>query len=173
MRTVEGDVWKRGGLSLLWGPEALSEIAKPAEVASIRDLFALVGKWPQDLQSNGGQTLVVAGVEGCIDCLSPAEASEWIEGDLRSLLRSFQEEYEGQGALVLWLPTGRQRITMNRATEAYSWKCNAPFSGHTVELGRGLWGGAESDAHRIIDSRAANRDPDGAAWIGLHHARLS
>ena len=173
MRTVEGDVWKRGGLSLLWGPEALGKIAKPAEVASIRDLFALADKWRQDLPSNGGQTLVVAGVEGCIDCLSPEDAAEWIEGDLRPLLRSFQEAYEGQGALVLWLPAGRQRITMNRATEAYSWKCNAPNSGHTIELGRALWGGAESDAVRIIDSRVSNRDSDVAAWIGLHHARLS
>lgn len=173
MRTVEGDVWKRGGLSLLWGPEALGEIAKPAEVASIRDLFALAGKWPQDLPSNGGQTLVVAGVEGCIDCLSPEDAAEWIEGDLRPLLLNFQEEYEGQCALVLWLPTGNRRITMNRANETYLWKCNAPFSGREIELGRILWGGAESDAVRIIDIRASNRDPDGAAWIGLHHARLS
>lgn len=173
MRTVEGNVWKRGGLSLLWGPEALAEIAKPSEIASIRDLFALARKWPQDLPSNGGQALVVAGVEGCIDSLSPEDAAEWIEGDLRPLLLNFQEEYEGQCALVLWLPTGHRRVSMNRANGTYLWKCNAPFSGCEIELGRILWGGAESDAVRIIDSRASNRDPDGVAWIGLHHARLS
>src|ERR1700675_1910827 len=55
---------RRRGLSLLWGPEALGEIAKPPEVASIRDLFSFSRKWPVDLPSNAGQTLIVAGVEG-------------------------------------------------------------------------------------------------------------
>ena len=136
MRIVDGDVWKRGGLSLLWGPEALGDIAKPAEVASIRELFMLVRAWPGDLPSNAGQALVVAGVEGCLDCLTPEDAAEWIEGDLRPVLLSFQEEYEGQCALVLWLPAGHRRISMNRAIETYLWKCNAPHSGHEVEIGR-------------------------------------
>lgn len=173
MRTVESDAWKRGGLTLLWGADALGQLAKPHEVTSIRGLFSLSRKWPEELPSNGGQTLVVAGVEGCIDCLSPEDAADWIESDLRPALLSFQEEYEGQCALVLWLPTGLRRMTMNRANETYLWKCNAPFTGREIELGRILWGGAESDAVRVIDGHAANRDPDGPAWIGLHHARLS
>jgi hypothetical protein len=173
MRTVEGNVWKRRGLSLLWGPDALSEIANPAEVASIRGLFMFALAWPADLPSNGGRALVVAGVEGCLDCLTPEDASEWIESDLRPALLSFQEEYEGQCALVLWLPAGHRRTRMNRANETYLWKCNAPFSGREIELGRILWGGAESDAGRIMDGRVSNQDPDGPAWIGLHHPRLS
>jgi hypothetical protein len=173
MRLVEGDAWKRGGLSLLWGPEALSEIAQTADVASVRDLFLLSRAWPGDLPSNAGQTLVVAGVEGCLDCLTPEDAESWIESDLRPVLLRFQEEYEGQCALVLWLPTGHRRVGMNRANETYRWKCNAPYSGREIEIGRILWGGAESDAGRIMDSRNPNRDPDGPAWIGLHHPRLS
>jgi hypothetical protein len=173
MRTVEGDVWKRSGLNLLWGAEALGSITNPTEIASIRDLFLMGRKWPQDLPSNGGRTLVVAGVEGCLDCLSPDDAAEWLDADLRPLLLSFQEEYEGQCSLVLWLPTGHRRIVMNRAHETYLWKCNAPFSGRELDLGRIIWGGAEADVARIIDGVASNRDFDGAAWIGLHHARLS
>jgi hypothetical protein len=173
MRIVESDVWKRKGLSLLWGAEAFGEVAIPAEVASIRGLLSLSHAWPDDLPSNGGQTLVVAGVEGCLDCLTPEDAAEWIESDLRPVLLSFQEEYEGQCGLVLWLPTGYRRIRMNRANESYLWKCNAPFSAREIEFGRILWGGAENDAARIIDGRDGNRDPDGQAWIGLHHSRLS
>lgn len=173
MRTVEGDVWKRGGLSLLWGAEALGEIAKPDQVASIRGLFRLAKNWPDELPSNGGKTLVAAGVEGCLDCLSPEDAAEWIEGDLRPALMSFQDEYQGQCALVLWLPAGHRRVSMNRASESYLWKCNAPYSGREIEIGRILWGGAEGDAGRIIDPRTPNRDIDGPAWIGLHHLRLS
>jgi hypothetical protein len=173
VRLVQGDGWKRGGLSLLWGPEALSSVGKPSEVCSIRSLFGFSLNWPEELPSNKGQTLVVAGVEGCLDCLTPADAVEWIESELRPILIGFQEEYEGQCALILWLPTGQRRITMNRANESYLWKCNSPFAGQEIEIGRILWGGAEGDAARIIDSSASNRDPDGSAWIGLHHLRLS
>ncbi len=112
MRTLEGDVWKRRGLSLLWGPEALAELAKPEKKASIRDVFYVSRSWPEELfPATVAKTLVVAGVEGCLDSLAHLkDAESWIENDLRPVLLSFQEEYEGQAALVLWLPTGRRRI---------------------------------------------------------------
>lgn len=78
MRTLDGDVWKRRGLSLLWGPEALAELAKPEEVASIRNVFQISRSWPDELPSNGGKTLVVAGVEGCLDSLVPEDAEQRI-----------------------------------------------------------------------------------------------
>ena len=106
MRTVEGDVWKRVGLSLLWGPEALGEIAKPAEVASIRDLYKHSRGWPENLPSNAGKTLVVAGVEGCLDCLTPEDAEEWIDADLRPVLLAFRKSMRAMRAHPLaadWL----------------------------------------------------------------------
>jgi hypothetical protein len=45
--------------------------------------------------------------------------------------------------------------------------------GKTVPVGRCLWAGADSDTRRILDGREANQDPDGAAWIGLNHPRIS
>ena len=74
---------------------------------------------------------------------------------------------------MFWLPTGKNRVKMNRATEAYSWVCAAPHSNQHLDLGRILWAGAETDVGRIIDPNCTNNDPDGPAWIGLHHPRLS
>ena len=42
---------------------------------SIRQFFALQGNWPEELPSNGGKTLVVAGLEGCLDLLTPQKRS--------------------------------------------------------------------------------------------------
>ena len=173
MRLVHDKSWSRRGLSLLWGPELLAEIARPEEVLSIRAFFDLARKWPDDLPSGGGQTLVVAGVEGCADVLPPPEAETWIEEELRPRLLRFQEEYESQTALVFWLPAGRQRVRMTRATESYLWHCAPPWQGQTLPLGRLLWSGAESDVGRILDPREKNRDFDGPAWVGLHHPRIS
>ncbi len=173
MKTLQGDVWKRRGVSLLWSPEALSTLATAKEVVSIRQFFALLGNWPDDLPSNDGNTLVVAGLEGCIDLMSPEEAEEWLKSDLLPAILEFQDEYSLEAALVFWLPDGKRRIRMNRATEAYSWICAAPNSGQTLDLGRILWAGAEADVGRILDDSQPNKDPDGPAWIGLHHPRLS
>lgn len=173
MRLVHDKSWSRRGLSLLWGPELLAEIAKPEEVLSIRAFFELARQWPEDLPSGGGRALVVAGVEGCVDLLPPLEAQIWLEEELRPRMLGFQEEYESQTSLVFWLPEGRRRVRMTRATESYIWNCAGPWTNQTIPLGRILWGGAESDVGRILDPREKNQDFDGPAWVGLHHPRIS
>jgi hypothetical protein len=103
MRLIHDTSWTRRGSSLLWGAEALLEITSPAEVVSVRQLFALAEGWPEDLPSGKGNTLVVAGLEGCVDALTPEDAEAWLEQDLRPRMLGFQEEYQGQAALVFGL----------------------------------------------------------------------
>lgn len=173
MKILQGDVWKRRGVSLLWGGDALSILAQPQDIVSIRQFFQMVGNWPDDLPCNGGNTLMVAGLDGCVDLMDPVEGEVWLKSDFLPSVLAFQDEYSLEAALVFWLPGGRNRVKMNRATEAYSWVCSAPYSNQHLDLGRILWAGAESDVGRITDPDCANNDPDGPAWIGLHHPRLS
>ena len=173
MKILQGDVWKRIGMSLLWGGETLSSMTQPQAVVTIRQFFALIGNWPDELPCNDGHTLVVAGLEGCIDLLEPADAESWMKSELLPAILAFQDRYEGQAALVFWMPTGKNRVKMNPATEEYFWVCSAPHSNQRLELGRIIWAGAEADVARIIDPACTNKDPDGPAWIGLRHPRLS
>jgi hypothetical protein len=173
MRLVQDRSWSRRGLSLLWGPELLAEIAKPGEVLSVREFYRLARNWPEDLPSGEGRTLVVAGVEGCVDLLPPVEAQDWLEGELRPRVLGFQDEYDSQAALVLWLPDGRRRVRMTPATESYIWACAGPWRNETIPLGQALWSGAEGDVGRILDPRENNQDSDGPGWVGLHHPRIS
>jgi hypothetical protein len=62
---------------------------------------------------------------------------------------------------------------MRPASDEYVWRCAPPFGQQDLPLGRVLWGGAESDAGRILDPDVKDHDFDGAAWIGLHHPRIS
>jgi hypothetical protein len=173
MRLVSDPSWPRRGLSLLWGAEALSKMADPHEVISVRRLFGLSRAWPDELPAADGNAVVVAGVDGCLDCMSPDDAMQWLEEDLRRIAVSFQDRYENQAALILWIPDGRRRIGMPRATEQYEWHCTGGYRGESVPLGRCLWAGADSDVRRILDRSEANQDPDGPAWIGLNHPRIS
>ena len=165
--------WMRRGVSLLWDAATLSEVVSPAAVASIREFFAMTRSWPEELPGFGGDALVVAGVEGCLDALGDDDGEAWLEADLKPAILQFQDEYEGQAALILWLPSGRSRISMVPATEEYFWKTRSSTSERELPIGRCLWAGAESDAARIIVSDASNPDVDGSAYVGLYHPRIS
>ncbi len=173
MKTIRQDGWRRRGVSLLWDAESLNKVATPGQVISVRDFFALRTAWPEDLPSSGGDAIVVAGLEGCLDALSPEDAATWLANDLKDVVLDFQDHYEGQAALVMWLPTGGKRVKMTASTERYTWSLTASNTAKTIELGRFLWGGAEADVARIIDSDDSKADWDGPAWAGLHHPRIS
>lgn len=173
MKTMTDDTWTRRGINFLWDNEAFARLAPPANVLSFRSAFQLTKNWQEDLPANNGKALVVAGLDVILDLMKPSDAEIWVNNILRPFIQQFQAEYDGEGSLVFWLPGGAQRITMNRATEQYSWRCVPPFKDQSLEIGRLLWSGAEADVSRIINAHCTNQDTDGAAWIGLHHPRVS
>lgn len=164
--------WSRRGFALLWCPETLAGIATSAEVSSLRQFFAMVDNWPDELPSEKGDTLIVSGVEGCIDVLDAKDAERWIESDLRQAVLSFQDAYQGQAGLVFWLPSGRTRITMRGASEEYYYHHRGAGE-DGLHIGRLLWSGAENEIERIMSSDAQDVDYDGKHWAGLHHPRIS
>lgn len=172
MRSERSQRWMRRGFSLLWEPRVLTEVIPPRAVVSVREFFALRKAWPEILPGTGGNALVVAGLDGCLDSLSEHDATTWLETDLKSAVLSFQEHYD-QAALILWLASGRSRIMMELADEEYFWKIGAGRDGARLPLGRCLWGGAEADVARILVSDEKEPDVDGPAYVGLHHPRIS
>lgn len=174
MKLMADDTWTRRGINFLWDEEAFARLRANSEskVYSFRASWQISKSWPEELPANGGKTLIVAGLDGCLDLMSPSDEAGWITSTLRTFIQSFQMEYDGEGSLVFWLPHGGSRIGMNRASEQYFWHCAVP-KGEQLEIGRLLWAGAELDVARIMNAQCANQDSDGPAWIGLHHPRVS
>jgi hypothetical protein len=171
MRLLHDNSWTRRGFTLLWNGDALTSIAKPEEVISLRSLFAFGSNWPDDLPG-GRNALVVAGLEASLDAIGSDDVEPWLDRNVRERLLSFQESYQGGASLVFWLPSGRKRINMSPADESYHWRPTSP--GHPeIPLGRLLFSGAETDLVRLINPASKNQDPDGEAWLGLHLPRLS
>jgi len=71
MRQLRDSVWQRRGTSWVWDEEARNQICAASEVWSLRQFLRAKGNWPDDLPSNGGRTLVVAGLDGSLDLLTP------------------------------------------------------------------------------------------------------
>ena len=165
MRQLRDSVWQRRGTSWLWGEEARNQICTASEVWSLRQFLRAKGQWPDDLPSNGGKTLVVAGLDGSLDLLEPAEAELWLADTIKPAVLSFQDEWGSDGALVFWLPGGHSRIKTNLATDEVGWLCHAPH-GHQIDLGRILWGQANEYPQEILLR-------DGGRSAGLFHLRTT
>lgn len=172
MSVVDTGAWRRVGVSLVWDPRALGAEILAGEAVSLRGFMQMAQSWPEALPSNGGDAVLMAGLEAALDCLSPSDAEIYLQRQFAPVLESFQAHYQLQAALLIWLPSGKRRIQADAAFHSYHWLCAAPHGNERIPLGRLLWSGAESDAKRIVD-RKRTSDWDESAWLGLHQARVS
>ncbi len=163
------EAWARRGLTLLWGAEALRDLADPSQVLPLRALFGWRDEWPADLPANKGCTLVATGLEATLDCLAQDDAEAWLASDLRDLVLGFQQAYQGQRGLVLWLPSGQHRVAYDPPSDAWLWTTT---DNGRLPLGRLLFSGGASDA-RPVSPPNWRGVPEGPGLIGLHQARLS
>ena len=166
MNQTRDTVWQRRGVTWLWDAEALGQVSQAKQVWSLRQFLSAVGAWSEDLPSNNGQTLVVAGLEGSLDLLAPDEAEKWLAEDIKAAILSFQDFWGSGGALVFWLPGGSNRLHVNQATDAVAWRCAAPHSSAQIDFGRILWGEATEYPQEIVMREAAKA-------AGLFHLRIT
>ena len=166
MKQLYDTVWQRRGISWVWDAEALAQVCGVSEVWSLREFLRAVGQWPENLPSNNGDTMVVAGLEGCLDLLVPSDAEIWLSDKIKEAILSFQDAYDGQAALVFWLPGGGGRIAINPATDAVVWRCAAPQPNSEIAFGRILWGEAREYPQEILLR-------NGAKTAGLFHLRIT
>ncbi|WP_176314316.1 hypothetical protein [Burkholderia vietnamiensis] len=170
MKQIRDTVWQRRGISWIWDAEAMNSIARPDEVLSLRQFMRAVGRWqdhwPDALPSNQGNAIVIAGLDGCLDLLSPNEADVWLGSEMKDAILSFQDYYGGDAALVFWLPSGQRRLHVQTASDAVTWRCSAPFSAQQLDFGRLLWGEAREYPQEIVLA-------DGAFPAGLFHLRIT
>lgn len=96
---------------------------------------------------------------------SPPDAEAWLADSIKPAVRTFQDEYQGDAALVFWLPGGDSRIKVQAATDEVGWLCHTPH-GHQLDFGRILWGQANEFPQE-------NLLRDGGEAAGLFHRRIT
>ena len=165
MRQLLDTVWQRRGTSWVWDEEARNQICAASEVWSLRQFLRAAANWPDDLPCNRGKTLVVAGLDGSLDVLKPMDAETWLGDAIKPAILSFQDGYQGDAALVFWLPGGHNRVRVQAATDEVGWLCHTPH-GHQIDFGRILWGQANEYPQEIL-LRESGRP------AGLFHLRIT
>ncbi len=166
MRQLLDTGWQRQGTSWIWDEEARNHVCTASEVYSLRQFLRTSDNWPDDLPSNEGRTLVVAGLEAGLDLLTPQDGEAWLGSTIKGAILSFQSFYEGQAALVFWLPLGNARLSTNTATDAVTWSCEVPYRGTQLDFGRLLWGKPNGYPREILLK-------EGSKPAGLFHLRIT
>ena len=166
MKQMLDSVWQRRGVSWIWNNAAFSSVAKANEVVSLRELMRSQISWPDELPSNNGNTMVVAGLDACLDLLAPTDADAWLGNKLKSAILSFQDAYSGEAALIFLLPSGDRRLHVDLANDRVNWRCAAPNAEEHIEFGRLLWGEAREYPQEIILAQ-------GGKPAGLFHLRIT
>ncbi|MGN7832523.1 hypothetical protein ACTJI2_13005 [Pseudoxanthomonas sp. 22568] len=166
MRQMLDTAWHRRGTTWLWDEEARNHVCSANEVWSLRQFLRAKGQWPDDLPSNGGHTLIVAGLDGALDLLAPADAEVWLGDVIKPAVLSFQDVYQGEAALAFWLPGGRNRLRVQPTTDAVSWLCAPPHGQSQIDFGRILWGQANEYPREILLR-------EGGQPAGLFHLRIT
>jgi hypothetical protein len=166
MRQTLDIAWHSRGTTWLWDEAALPALGPVADAWSLRRWLRTVGQWPNDLPGAGGQVVLVAGLDMALDAQPAADAETWLRDVLKPAVLSFQAAYDGGGALVFWLPTGRNRMKVNSATDAVTWACGGADHGKALDFGRILWGAAGDYPQQLL------LQPGGAP-AGLFHARIT
>jgi hypothetical protein len=166
MRQTWDTTWHSRGTTWLWDEAALPALGPAADAWSLRRWLRTVDRWPSELAGPSGESVLVAGLDMALDAQPAAEAESWLAEVLKPAVMSFQSAYDGGGALVFWLPTGRNRMLVKSATDAVTWACGGADHGKALDFGRILWGVAGQYPQQVL------LQPGGAP-AGLFHARIT
>ena len=166
MKQTIDTAWQRRGTSWIWDEEARNQVCAASEVWSMRQFLRASGRWPDDLPSNTNNTLVVAGLEGGLDLLTPEDAETWLGDEVNGAFLSFLSFYNSETSLVFWLPSGLGRIKFHPASDSVEWRCAAPHSDRLLAFGRILWGEANEYPQEILLR-------EGSKPAGLFHLRIT
>lgn len=162
---LRDDVWQRRGISVIWDNSVLANLLKNNRSISLREFFLYYKNgWSEDEMSFiNDDLLLVAGLDAALDTLEAQNAEEWVTQEVYKRIYDFQSWAEGQYALVFWM-SKQDRWKEHWESNRFTWLCDGKDRGKEIELGSGIWNGAQLSVRRIeFDSR----------WIGLFLDRIS
>jgi len=159
------DVWQRKGISVIWDNPVLAKLVKDNRAISLREFFSYYeNSWSNnDMPFINNDLLLVAGLDAALDTLEAQNAEEWVTQEVYKRIYDFQNWAEGQSALVFWM-SKQDRWKEHLESNRYTWLCDGRDRGKEIELGSGIWNGAQLSVRRI--------ESDGR-WIGLFLDRIS
>ncbi len=148
------NVWQRKGVSVIWDNIVLSELLESNKAMSLREFFVhYENNWENEMPLIDDNIILVAGLDAAIDAMESSEAEEWVTREVYKRIYEFQNWAEGQYALIFWM-NNKERWKEQIDSSRYTWVCDGKDRGKEIELGSGIWNGAQRSVRKIeIENR--------------------
>ena len=148
------NVWQRKGVSVIWDNVVLSELLESNKAMSLREFFVCYeNNWENEMPLIDDKMILVAGLDAAIDAMESSEAEEWVTREVYKRIYEFQNWAEGQYALIFWM-SNKERWKERIDSSRYTWVCDGKDRGKEIELGSGIWNGAQKSVRKIeIENR--------------------
>ena len=164
-QVLKDSVWQRKGISVLWDNPTLTELVDGNRAISLREFFSYCQQgWPDEIMPFiNDDMLLVAGLDAALDTLSAEDAEQWVTTKVYECIYDFQQMAQGQYALVFWM-SQKERWKEHVENNHHTWICDGKDKGKEIELGSGIWNGAQQSVRPI---ETENR------FIGYYLDRIS
>jgi hypothetical protein len=164
MKEMSSTGWLRRGSSIVFDRYTLGPLIGGGALVSLREALGWITAWPSEPRGNG-QTILVGGIETCLDVLEKSEAQEFLKNRVNPFVQEFQARWDQRG-LVFGFGTHERSFEVTASDEELLF---VRRDGEKVRLSYSLWdGSATMNVARLI------RDEQGKKiTVGYYVPRIS
>lgn len=164
MKELSADSWKRQGSSVIWDKAELEKLLTTASLVSLRQFLSWHDAWPAQLP-RPGRTILVGGLQTCLEVLSPSEGEEFLSRRVQALITRQQAMMEQFGIVFAFHHANHRAFEITQRDEEISYKRAGQAS---TPLSVPLWGrGSSADIQLVL------RNGPPRETIGYHVRRIS
>jgi hypothetical protein len=139
--------WQRQGSSLVWDPALLTPLLQQQGPLSLRQVLLWTQQGFPSASPVSGRTILVAGLQTCLEVLSASEVSIFLHTFIQPLVRRWQDTWPNR-ALVFGLSCSWNQWRTDPDEYAYF----LVRQNHEIDVTHALWGGAAPGASKIMVS---------------------
>jgi len=166
MIEIESDRWRRLGSSIVWDSAALAPLLSAGCLVSLREALSWRKAWPADPPC-GSDTVLVGGLEACLDLLSRDEAEQFLRAQIKPLILDFQRRWDQRGLVFGFAASANAFIVEPLSDEVLFVRRNQS----RVRLSFAMWdGSANLNLIRLVQPASNSK---GRTPIGYHVQRIS
>jgi hypothetical protein len=93
---MSSSAWLRRGSSIIFDKHSLGPLITDGCLVSLREALSWMKAWPAQ-PSNNGQTVLVGGLETCLEVLSPEDAEAFLRNRVKPFVLEFQSRWDQRG----------------------------------------------------------------------------
>ena len=166
MHEFETDRWHRLGSSIVWDSAALAPLLTAGCLVSLREVLIWRKAWPS-APPCGSDTVLVGGLEACLELLAPVEAEQFLRRQIKPLILDFQRRWDQRG-LVFGFGAPENAFRVESANEEILFMRRDQSQ---VRLSFAMWDGSASlNLSRLMQPAGGAK---GKGTIGYHVQRIS